>query len=159
MAMLVVGSLVPAVVLATPPATDASCAGIKNAYPILGTQCQSTYGKINHSISTKDLEKFDTQKLQDTYKALQDTYKARAQVMEIFKKATLCNGMYGADKAAQVRFTGAEAGHLNALAELYTNMKKVQEEATKKKLKLEKLPPEYTKARLSEVTISKGQCK
>lgn len=101
-------ALAPPAALAAPPATQATCAGIAAAYPILGVQCQKAYDKINHAPANA------AERL--------TTYKARAAVLVIFRKAALCNGMYGANKAAQSAFLSGEQGHITALAGLRVAM-------------------------------------
>jgi hypothetical protein len=138
--LLTVGSLIASLAataaLAAPPATVASCDGIKDAYPILGTQCANHYAKINHAPATAAERR--------------ETYSARIAVLDIFRKALLCNGMYGASKPAQQRFSSGEAGHLQALANLNAAMTIAGDP---------NVPVLYTASDLSDVSINKSQCK
>lgn len=129
-------SLAPSAALAAVTATVASCEGIKSAYPILGTQCGSQYAKINHG--PKDAA------------ARLTTFNARRSVLEIFRKALLCNGMLGATKAAQDSFKSGEGGHLTALANLRQAMIDAKDP---------NIPPAYTADDLNSITINKQQCK
>lgn len=131
-----IASLAATAALAAPPATVASCDGIKDAYPILGTQCANHYAKINHAPATAAERR--------------ETYSARIAVLDIFRKALLCNGMYGASKPAQQRFSSGEAGHLQALANLNAAMTIAGDP---------NVPVLYTASDLSDVSISKSQCK
>ena len=131
-----IASLAAAAALAAPPAKVASCDGIKEAYPILGTQCTNHYAKINHAPATASERR--------------ETYVARIEVLEIFRKALLCNGMYGASKSEQQRFASGEAGHLQALANLNAAMTAAGDP---------NVPALYTAADLEEVSIKKQQCK
>lgn len=70
--------------------------------------------------------------------------------MDIFRKALLCNGMYGASKPAQQRFSSGEAGHLQALANLNAAMTIAGDP---------NVPVLYTASDLSDVSINKSQCK
>jgi hypothetical protein len=128
--------LAPTTALASPPATDASCQGIKNAYPILGTQCQNNYAKINHSPANA------AERLA--------TFNARVAVLEIFQKALLCNGMWQASQLDQQKFKNGESGHLTALKNLRAAMTAAQDQ---------QIPPDYTEADLKSITIKKQQCK
>ncbi|WP_024974514.1 hypothetical protein [Ralstonia pickettii] len=131
-----IASLAATAALAAPPATVASCDGIKDAYPILGTQCANHYAKINHAPATAAERR--------------ETYSARIAVLDIFRKALLCNGMYGASKPAQQRFSSGEAGHLQALANLNVAMTIAGDP---------NVPVLYTASDLSDVSINKLQCK
>lgn len=131
-----IASLAATAALAAPPATVASCDGIKDAYPILGTQCANHYVKINHAPATAAERR--------------ETYSARIAVLDIFRKALLCNGMYGASKPAQQRFSSGEAGHLQALANLNAAMTIAGDP---------NVPVLYTASDLSDVSINKSQCK
>lgn len=131
-----IASLAATAALAAPPATVASCDGIKDAYPILGTQCANHYAKINHAPATAAERR--------------ETYSARIAVLDIFRKALLCNGMYGTSKPAQQRFSSGEAGHLQALANLNAAMTIAGDP---------NVPVLYTASDLSDVSINKSQCK
>jgi hypothetical protein len=128
--------LAPTAVLAAPPATVASCDGIKAAYPILGTKCGNNYAKISHAPATaaKRLE----------------SYKARVAVVQIFQQALLCNGMYGASKKVQDQFSSGETGHLTAIANLHTAMTAAGDPG---------IPALYTAADLKKIKMTKQQCK
>lgn len=132
MALLMV-SFVPTAAHAAPPATTATCQGIKDAYPILGTQCENTYAKINHAPLTP------ADRL--------TSYAARKAVLEIFRQASICNGMFGATSQAQQSFKSGEPGHLTAIANLHVAM---GSPAT---------PAAYTVTDLDKVKINKPQCK
>lgn len=134
-AILIV-SLASTAAFAAPPATVASCAGIKDAYPILGTQCENQYRNINHAPANAE----------DRL----TTFRARVSVLQIFRKALLCNGMFGAVKSAQDRFKSGETGHLTALA----NLRQVMISAGDLNI-----PPAYTADDLTSITINKQQCK
>lgn len=128
-------SLVPAAALAAPPATVATCEGIKDAYLILGTQCGNFYATINHEpVNAADRSA---------------SFKARRSVLQIFQKALLCNGMYNATAAAQQLFKNGEQGHLTALANLHAAMLKAKDKG---------IPLAYTAADLKDVKINKQQC-
>lgn len=129
-------SLVPAAAIAAPPATVATCQGIKDAYPILGTQCENEYATINHAPTNA----------QDRL----TSFGARKSVLQIFQKTLLCNGMYGAGTPAQQRFKNGEDGHLTALA----NLRVVMTTATDPNI-----PAAYTAADLKLISINKQQCK
>ncbi|KJJ95344.1 hypothetical protein UB44_19660 [Burkholderiaceae bacterium 26] len=131
-----IASLAATAALAAPPATVATCDGIKEAYQILGTQCANQYAKINHAPATAAERR--------------ETYAARIAVLEIFRKALLCNGMYNASKSAQQRFSSGEAGHLQALALLNAAMTGAGDP---------NVPALYTAADLNDVSINKQQCK
>ncbi|HWV06356.1 hypothetical protein [Ralstonia sp.] len=131
-----IASLAATAALAAPPATVATCDGIKEAYQILGTQCANQYAKINHAPATAAERR--------------ETYAARIAVLEIFRKALLCNGMYNASKSAQQRFSSGEAGHLQALALLNVAMTGAGDP---------NVPALYTAADLNDVSINKQQCK
>ena len=107
MSILIV-SLAPTAALAAPPATVATCEGIKNAYLVLGTQCNKAYNKINHNPLNAA--------------ARLTTFRARVSVLQIFQKALLCNGLFGANSSSQQRFQNGETGHLTALTNLHTAM-------------------------------------
>ncbi|BAY29802.1 hypothetical protein NIES2107_16460 [Nostoc carneum NIES-2107] len=77
--LILIISLAPNAAFASPPATVASCEGIQEAYPVLGTQCEKEYNRINHEPGNA--------------KDRLTTFKARVAVLEIFKKASLCNGI------------------------------------------------------------------
>ncbi|WP_255987567.1 hypothetical protein [Chitinolyticbacter albus] len=128
--------LAPDTASAAPPATVASCEGIGEAYPILGKQCATQYAKINHAPANAG-ERLTT-------------FRARVAVLEIFRKALLCNGMYGATRSAQDRFQSGENGHLAALANLRVNMNALADPV---------IPAAYTHTKLNEVSINKPQCK
>ncbi|WP_199026986.1 hypothetical protein [Ralstonia sp. ASV6] len=129
-------SLASTAALADPPATVASCEGIKDAYPILGTQCVNNYAKINHAPANAAERR--------------ETYFARVAVLQIFRKALLCNGMYGASKSAQQSFSSGEAGHLLALANLNAAMTGAGDP---------NVPALYAAGDLSSISINKTQCK
>lgn len=131
-----IASLAATAALAVPPATVASCDGIKDAYPILGTQCANNYAKINHAPANAAERR--------------ETYFARIAVLEIFRKALLCNGMYGAAKPAQQSFSSGEAGHLQAITNLNGAMTAAGDP---------NVPAAYTSASLGDVSINKPQCK
>ena len=133
---IVTVSLAPCAALAAPPATVASCDGIKAAYPILGKQCANSYGKISHAPNT-------------AAKRL-TSYKARVAVVQIFQKALLCNGMYGANQAAQQAFSQGEEGHLQAISDLHNAMMAAHDPS---------IPALYTEDDLKAITIKKQQCK
>lgn len=134
--LLVLSTLLPFAALAAPPATVASCAGIAAAYPTdLGPRCNSNYAKINHQP-------------QDAAQRLQ-TYYTRVEVLKIFRKALLCNGLYGAGASAQQRFGSGENGHLQALANLYQNMQNDPNRPAAL----------YTAADLKGIKMNKPQCK
>ncbi len=133
---ILIFSAFPVTAFADPPATVASCEGIGSAYSILGTQCSNAYAKINHAPANAE-ERLST-------------FRARIDVLEIFRKALLCNGMYGAGQAAQDRFRAQERGHLTALQELHTSMEKAGDPD---------LPPAYTAQDLNATSIKKAQCK
>ncbi|MFL6709415.1 MAG: hypothetical protein ACJ8HI_14525 [Massilia sp.] len=135
MAMLLVTALMPLAALADPPATEASCDGIKLAYNTLGAQCQSAYAKINHAPATA------ADRL--------TTFTARKSVLQIFQQAMLCNGMFGATSQQQQRFRTGEDGHLTALDNLHTAMLAAGDP---------NVPAAFTAAELKEVTIKKQQC-
>lgn len=121
---------------AAPPATVASCEGIKAAYPILGTQCENQYGKINHAPANAE----------DRL----TTFRARISVLQIFRKALLCNGMFGAKQSAQESFKSGEDGHLTALVNLRQAMNNAGDL---------NVPPAYTDNDLKSISIKKQQCK
>lgn len=121
---------------ADPPATVASCEGIKNAYQVLGTVCAKQYEKISHAPATSEERK--------------TSYAARIAVIEIFRKALLCNGMYNASSALQSSFKSEEGGHLVAIANLHQAMVNAGDPS---------LPALYTESDLKKVAISKQQCK
>ena len=75
----------------------------------MGTQCERQYEKIDHAANTT--------------KKRVNTFKARLSVLQIFRKAVLCNGMYGARRSDQARFNAREEGHIDAINNLLTNMK------------------------------------
>ena len=128
--------LAPNAAFAAPPATEATCAGIKAAYPILGTQCEKNYSQINHAPANA------TERAQ--------TYRARLAVLIIFRKALLCNGMYGASTIVQQRFSSGEEGHIVALDGLRVSMVSAGDP---------NIPPAYSSDDLRRVTIKKQQCK
>jgi hypothetical protein len=135
-ASILMTAMVPATALAAPPATVATCDGIKDAYPVLGTQCQNAYANINHApVNAGDRL---------------TSFKARKTVLEIFRKALLCNGMYGATKQAQTTFSQGETGHLTALANLRVAMTNAGDPT---------IPAAYVAADLNGVAINKQQCK
>ncbi|MBH8564528.1 hypothetical protein I8748_20470 [Nostoc sp. CENA67] len=133
---ILIVSLAPTAILAKPPATEASCEGIKAAYPILGKECSNQYSKIEHNLTNA--------------KDRLETYYARVSVLEIFRKALICNGMFGANKQAQDRFKSGEQGHLQALNNLVTAMTAAKDP---------NIPPTYDAKKLQSVTIKKVQCK
>jgi hypothetical protein len=135
MSLLIV-SFLPTAAHAAPPATVASCQGIKDAYPILGAQCETNYANINHAPANAQERSA--------------TFGARKTVLQIFRKAVLCNGMYGASASAQQSFKSGEPGHLQALANLRTAMGNANDP---------NIPPGYTAADLNAITIIKQQCK
>jgi hypothetical protein len=135
-ASILVLALMPAAAFAAPPATVASCEGIKDAYPILGTQCVNTYASISHNPTTPA--------------ARHTSFGARKTVLQIFQKALLCNGMYGATAAVQQRFKSGEDGHLQALDNLRTAMKAAGDPD---------IPEAYEAKDLKSISINKQQCK
>ncbi|MDH5822884.1 hypothetical protein QFW77_07740 [Luteimonas sp. RD2P54] len=135
-AMLACALLSPAASFAAPPATVATCDGIKEAYQVLGAQCTAAYGRIAHAPANAQ------QRLQ--------SYRARIAVLEIFRKALLCNGMYGATADAQRRFASGEPGHLQAIANLHLAMTNAGDPI---------VPPLYTAGDLGDVSVTKQQCK
>lgn len=86
------------------PATVASCSGIKTAYRILGTVCEKNHAKINHTPQNE--------------KERRDTLIARKKVLIIFRQASVCNGVDGANTKAQKSFLADEDGHLECLERL-----------------------------------------
>jgi hypothetical protein len=134
-ASILLVSLVPAAALAAPPATVATCAGIKDGYTTLGTQCQKAYEKINHGPANA------ADRL--------TSFNARKSVLETFQKALLCNGMYGATAAAQLNFKNGEQGHLMALANLRVAMTVAADP---------NIPAAYTVDDLKDISIKKQQC-
>lgn len=128
--------LISTTLLADPPATVATCEGIKAAYPIIGKKCTTEYNKINHAPANA----------QERLK----TFKARVAVLQNFRKALLCNGMYGASKTDQQRFSSGEEGHLLALANLRVSMVAAGDP---------NIPAVYTINDLNSITIKKQQCK
>ncbi|MDP9106233.1 MAG: hypothetical protein M3N49_09900 [Candidatus Eremiobacteraeota bacterium] len=133
---IVTVSLAPRAALAAPPATVATCDGIKSAYPVLGAQCANSYAKISHAPNT-------------AAKRL-TTYKARVAVVQIFQKAMLCNGMYGANQSAQQAFSQGEEGHLQAISNLHNAMMAAGDPG---------IPALYTEDDLKTITMKKQQCK
>ena len=133
---VLVASLAPHAALAAPPATVATCNGIKSAYPILGTQCKNRYEQIRHAPANAGERRA--------------TFKARVAVLEIFRKALLCNGMYGANQAAQDSFRSEESAHLDHLENLRQAMENKGDP---------NVPAPYTADDLNLVTITKQQCK
>ncbi|SFG94015.1 hypothetical protein SAMN05518865_1247 [Duganella sp. CF458] len=133
---LVLVAFMPTVALAAPPATVASCQGIKDAYPILGTQCENAYANINHAPGTAADRS--------------TTFGARRTVLQIFRKALLCNGMYGATSQAQQLFRNGEQGHLDAIANLRTAMVAVPDPT---------IPTAFTATDLNAISMTKQQCK
>lgn len=122
---------------AEPPAKTATCEGIKEAYTVLGTQCENTYELVNHN-PTNAAER-------------QQSYTARKTVLQIFQKALLCNGMYGATSAQQDRFKSGEAGHLQALEQLQQAMTNAGDP---------NVPETYTATLLkNDIKMTKQQCK
>lgn len=132
-ASILMASIIPSTATAAPPAVLATCAGIKNAYPVLGTQCENAYANINHAPANA------ADRL--------TSFKARKNVLEIFRKALLCNGMYGATKQAQTTFSQGEAGHVTALNNLQVAMTNAGDQ---------NIPAGYNP---DGVTINKQQCK
>jgi len=135
-APILIISLAPTGALADPPATVASCDGIKAAYPILGAPCAKQYEKINHAPANA------AERLV--------TFNARVAVLQIFRKALLCNGIYGANKATQDRFKSGEDGHLTALANLRLAMVGAGDP---------NIPAAYTANNLKSIAMTKQQCK
>ncbi|UGQ47599.1 hypothetical protein [Massilia endophytica] len=135
MSILIV-SFLPAAAHAAPPATVASCQGIKDAYPILGTQCETNYANINHAPGNAQERSA--------------TFGARKTVLQIFRKAVLCNGMYGASSSAQQSFKSGEPGHLTAIANVRTAMVNANDT---------NIPAPYTATDLNAITMTKQQCK
>ncbi|WP_045737943.1 hypothetical protein [Xanthomonas sp. MUS 060] len=136
--LLLAAASLPVIAAAQGPATEATCEGIKAAYPILGASCAKNYATIAKSKTLPELD--SAQKL-----AL---YQARVAVMQTFRKALLCNGMAGANKAAQQRFQSGEPGHLEAINNLYTSM---DPENRPKKV--------FDADELNNISINKQQCK
>lgn len=132
---ILIVSLAPTVALTQSPATEASCAGIKAAYPILGQQCENQYNNINHAPANADQR--------------YSTYNTRVSVVKIFNQALLCNGLLGANKQAQQKFRSAEDGHLTAIANLRTAMVNAHDK---------NIPNLFTKNDLPN-SINKAQCK
>jgi hypothetical protein len=126
-------ALAPSGAWADPPATVATCAGIKAAYPILGTQCENNYAKVNHAPANAQ------QRL--------STFQARKAVLIIFRKAALCNGLYGATTASQARFLSGEQGHVVALNALQAAQIAAAD------------PTVGTLPDLNDVSVTKQQCK
>jgi hypothetical protein len=135
-ALILAASLAPAPALAAPPATVATCEGIADAYPILGKQCATAYANINHAPGNA--------------KDRLATFVARRTVLQIFQKALLCNGMYGASSSAQQAFSSAEDGHLQALANVRATMVAQGDP---------NIPAAYTRADLKSIKMTKQQCK
>jgi hypothetical protein len=129
-------ALAATAVIAAPPATVPTCDGIRDAYPILGTQCKTNYAKIDHAPNTA--------------KKRRQTFTARRTVLQIFRKASLCNMMYGMQGRALANFKSGEPGHLTALKNLRRTMKKKKDP---------NLPARYTAADLDNVSMTKRQCK
>lgn len=121
---------------ADPPATIANCAGIKDAYPILGTQCTTAYAKISHAPADAD-ERLAS-------------FNARVAVLTLFRKALLCNGIFGASSQVQQRFKSGEQGHLAQLVQLRINMAANQDP---------NIPAAFTQQDLNQTSIRKQQCK
>lgn len=123
--------------LATPPATIASCEGIQDAYPILGKKCATEYAKINHAPANRNERA--------------KTLKARIAVLTIFRKAYVCNGIWGATKSAQQRFISSEEGHLMAVDNLINAMTIAGDPNV----------PDYDDivSKLHKVSMTKQQCK
>lgn len=128
--------MISTVALADPPATVASCEGIEDAYPILGKKCAKEYSKINHAPGNA--------------KERLKTFKARVAVLQIFRKALVCNGLYGASKSDQQRFISGEENHLIALANLRNSMVLAGDPV---------IPAAYTVDDLNKITMKKQQCK
>jgi hypothetical protein len=114
----------------------ASCDGIKDGYPILGTQCANAYAGIDQAPANAAgrLARFG----------------ARKSVVQIFQMTLLCNGMYGATAAAQQRFKSGEEGHLKALADLRAAMSNAGDP---------NIPDAYTADDLKAIVMKKPQCK
>jgi hypothetical protein len=129
-------SLVPTAAVAAPPAALATCPGIRAAYSILGTQCETAYAIIDHQPTSAGERRA--------------SFGARKTVMQIFRKALLCNGLYGASKSAQQRFQSGEEGHLTAIDLLHTAMVNAGDP---------NIPAAFTVADLNLVKINKAQCK
>ncbi|QJR15085.1 hypothetical protein [Usitatibacter palustris] len=133
---ILAATLAPTAALAVPPAKEPTCAGIKDAYDVLGIQCGKQYEKITHNPGNA--------------KDRLASYKARIAVMEIFRKAYLCNGMFGATSKQQEKFKLAEPGHLQAIAALNINMINQGDP---------NVPAVYTANDLDTVKITKINCK
>ncbi|UGQ47600.1 hypothetical protein [Massilia endophytica] len=134
---LLIAFVLPTTAYAGGPATDPSCEGIQAAYPILGTQCENAYKRINHSPSTPD-ERFAT-------------FTARKTVLQIFRKAAVCNAVvYDTPSSEQQRFLRDEPGHLEAL----TNVRDAMVNANDRNI-----PPEFTIRDLREIRMTRQQCK
>lgn len=125
----------PTAALATPPATVASCAGIKDAYPNLGTQCAAQYANVDHAPANATARRV--------------TFEARRAVMVIFRQAALCNGIHGASTDAQRSFLSGEAGHLEALENLRRSMVNRGDNP---------LPEEFDIKKLGEIAINDNTC-
>jgi hypothetical protein len=133
---ILIASLAPTAALADRTATVASCEGIKAAYPILGTQCANQYKKINHTPANA------ADRL--------TTFNARVSVLQVFRKALLCNGIFNATKSVQDSFKSGEDGHLTALANLRTAMINAKDP---------NIPNPYGANDLKSISINKQQCK
>lgn len=121
--------------MATQPYAEvASCAGIRQAYPVLGAKCIKQYEKIEYAPASEQQRK--------------ETFKARKLVTITLRKALLCNEFYSASIAAQHQFKSSEAGHLTALDYLRNRMKNLQDSNLY----------QYQLPDLSAVSIKKQQC-
>lgn len=129
-------SLAPTAVHAEPPATVATCPGIKAGYPILGTRCENNYAKIKRPPVNAE-ERLET-------------YQARVAVMTIFRKALLCNAIYGAQQSIQNAFKGGEAGHLTAIKLLHDSMVANADPT---------IPDLFTADDLKSIKMTKQQCR
>lgn len=135
-AFVLITALASGAALAAPPATVATCQGITDAYPVLGAQCTNAYAKVSHNPGNA------------TERAA--AFRARIPVLQIFRKALLCNGMYGASSAAQRNFKAGEDGHIAALANLRAAMTNAGDA---------NIPAAYTADDLRDSAINKQQCK
>lgn len=126
----------PLAATAQPPAVTNTCEGIKAAYPVLGAQCTKAYKRVNHNPTSED----------ERYSA----YRARKSVLEIFRKAYLCNGYYDASRSSQDRFKSGEDGHIQQLNQLIASMVNAGDQHQ---------PPNFSRRDLSGVSIKKKQCK
>lgn len=135
--LVLMALLISTTLLADPPATVATCEGIKAAYPILGKKCATEYAKVNHAPTNQ----------QERAKSL----KARVAVLTIFRKAYVCNGIFGARKPAQQAFIQEEEGHLTAVDNLINAMTAAGDPNI----------PDYDDIvkKLHKISMTKQQCK